>query len=72
MGSDMEASINGGAPIAGWFMMEISIKMDDLGYSYEWDLVSVSFQYLLAGSWNRGTPSSLDGLFRGISNNFHL
>ena len=27
----MEASSNGGAPIAGWFVIEHAIKMDDSG-----------------------------------------
>ena len=27
----MEVSINGGTPIAGWFIMENPIKMDELG-----------------------------------------
>ena len=28
---EMGVSINGGSPIAGWFVMEKPIKMDDLG-----------------------------------------
>ena len=27
----MEVSLNGGTPIAGWFIMENPTKMDDLG-----------------------------------------
>ena len=27
-------SINGGAPIAGWFTMETPIRMDDWGYTH--------------------------------------
>ena len=30
-GHDMEVSINGSTPIAGWFIRENPIKMDDLG-----------------------------------------
>ena len=33
----MGVSINGGTPIAGWFLMEYSIKMDDdWGYPYDY------------------------------------